>query len=110
MYFSIFFFYFQHINVILYYLSKKAKYDVGSTYSYTMIDCLFMTKISMIRDNYADIESDKSFIDEERVVGDYIKGYILHAAIPWHTVDHVFIPVHVKGEFSTMDDTSAPHM
>lgn len=55
-----------------------------------------MTKISKIWDNYVDLESEKSFVHEEHIIGDYIEGYKLHAAISWHTVDHVFIPVHVK--------------
>uniref|UniRef100_A0A0V0HVU9 Putative ovule protein n=1 Tax=Solanum chacoense TaxID=4108 RepID=A0A0V0HVU9_SOLCH len=37
--------------------------------------------------------------DEEHVIGEYIKGYRMHAAIPWHMVDHVFVPVHVKNKF-----------
>ncbi|KAG5601452.1 hypothetical protein H5410_032822 [Solanum commersonii] len=42
------------------------------------------------------LESEESCVDEEHVIGDYIKGYKLYVAIPLHLVDHVFVPVHVK--------------
>ncbi|KAH0781334.1 hypothetical protein KY290_000932 [Solanum tuberosum] len=44
-------------------------------------------------------DSDVGCADEEHVIGEYIRGYIMHVAIPWHMIDHVFVPVHVKDEF-----------
>ncbi|KAH0636714.1 hypothetical protein KY289_036629 [Solanum tuberosum] len=89
----------SHIDVIFYYLRKKAKYEVGSSYKYTTVDCVFSSKISSIWEKYLDLDSYVGCADEEHVIGEYIRGYIMHAAIPWHMVDHVFVPVHVKDEF-----------
>ncbi|KAK6776046.1 hypothetical protein RDI58_027047 [Solanum bulbocastanum] len=38
----------SHIDVIVYYLRKKAKYEVGSSYKYTTVDCVFSSKIFSI--------------------------------------------------------------
>ncbi|XP_069148325.1 uncharacterized protein [Solanum lycopersicum] len=88
-----------HINVIFYYLRKKAKYDVDNRYKYTTVDCVFTSKISSIWKKYEDLDSDVWCADEEHFIGDYIRGYKVHADIPWHLVDHVFIPVNVKENF-----------
>ncbi|WMV10972.1 hypothetical protein MTR67_004357 [Solanum verrucosum] len=89
----------KHIDVIFYYLRKKAKYEIGSSYKYTTVDCVFSLKISSIWEKYLDLDNDVGCADEEHVIGEYIRGYIMHAAIPWHMVDHVFVHVHVKNKF-----------
>nr|XP_019066938.1 uncharacterized protein LOC109119078 [Solanum lycopersicum] len=43
--------------------------------------------------------SDVGCADEEHVIGEYIRGYKMHAATPWHKIDYVFVPVHVKEKF-----------
>ncbi|KAH0712614.1 hypothetical protein KY289_008573 [Solanum tuberosum] len=43
--------------------------------------------------------NDVGCADEEHVIGEYIRGYRMHAAISWHMVDHIFVHVHVKDEF-----------
>ncbi|KAG5623949.1 hypothetical protein H5410_009167 [Solanum commersonii] len=47
-----------HIDVIFYYLRKKAKYEVGSSYKYTTVDCVFSSKISSIWKKYLDLDAD----------------------------------------------------
>ncbi|XP_027769722.1 uncharacterized protein LOC107024627 [Solanum pennellii] len=89
----------SHINVIFYYLRKKAKYDVDSRYKYTTVDCVFTSKILSTWKKYEDLDSDVCCADEEHFIGDYIRWYKVHAGIPWHLVDHVFIPVNVKEKF-----------
>ncbi|KAG5594703.1 hypothetical protein H5410_035935 [Solanum commersonii] len=84
----------SHIDVIFYYLRKKAKYEVGSSYKNTTVDCVFSSKIFSIWKKYLDLDGDVGCADEEHVIGEYIKGYRMHAAILWHMVDHVFVPVH----------------
>ena len=68
--------------MILYYLRKKAKYDVGGSYKYTTVDCVFSSKISAIWEKYLDLDSDFGCADEEHVIGEYIRGYKMHAATP----------------------------
>ena len=60
---------------------------------------MFTFKISSIWKKYEDLDSDVCCADEEHFIGDYIRGYKVHAGIPWHLVDHVFIPVNVKEKF-----------
>ncbi|KAK4729531.1 hypothetical protein R3W88_022519 [Solanum pinnatisectum] len=57
----------------------KAKYEVGSRYKYTIVDC------------YVDLDSDVCCVDEEHIIGEYIRGYKMHVGIPWHLVDHIFV-------------------
>ncbi|KAH0766742.1 hypothetical protein KY285_002613 [Solanum tuberosum] len=64
----------SHIDVIFYYLRKKAKYEVGSSYKYTTVDCVFSSKISSIWEKYLDLDSYVSYADEEHVIGEYIRG------------------------------------
>ncbi|KAH0754084.1 hypothetical protein KY290_024354 [Solanum tuberosum] len=89
----------SHINVIFYYLRKKAKYEVASSYKYTSVDCVFTSKISSIWGKYADLDSDVCCVDEEHIIGEYIIGYKVHVGIPWHLVDHIFVPVYVNDKF-----------
>ncbi|XP_055825866.1 uncharacterized protein LOC129894279 [Solanum dulcamara] len=65
----------SHIDVILYYLRKKAKYNVGNSFKYTTVDCVFKSKIALLLDKYVDLERVESCDDEERLIGDYINGY-----------------------------------
>ncbi|XP_070012773.1 uncharacterized protein [Nicotiana sylvestris] len=54
------------------------------------------TRIAEIYDRYEDTDSDANVAKQEDVVCEYIRGYRLHANIPWHTVDNVLIPVNLK--------------
>ncbi|KAG5604342.1 hypothetical protein H5410_025834 [Solanum commersonii] len=64
----------SHIDVIFYFLRKKAKYEVGSSYKYTTVDCVFSSKISSIWKKYLNLDGDVGCADEEHVIGEYIKG------------------------------------
>jgi len=82
--------------VVLYYLRKKSKYNINSRYRYTTVDCLFKSKIDEIYDTYAQVGSEICVANVESDIRDYINGYRLMAAIPWNTIDNVFIPVNVE--------------
>ncbi|XP_075088135.1 uncharacterized protein LOC142170190 [Nicotiana tabacum] len=86
----------NHIDVIFYYLRKKAKYNQTTNFKYTTIDCIFKTRIAEIFDMYADIDSNANVAKEEDVVCEYIRGYRLLANVSWHTVDNVLILVNLK--------------
>ncbi|XP_070009895.1 uncharacterized protein [Nicotiana sylvestris] len=89
-------FLYVHIDVIFYYLRKKGKYNQTSNFKYTTVDCIFKTRITEIFNMYADTDSNANVAKEEDVVCEYIRGYKLHANVPWHTVDNVMIPVNLK--------------
>lgn len=93
------FFIVQYINVILYYLRKKVKYDTDNRYKYIIVDCVFGSKVSSIWKKCANKDSDVCCVDEEHFIGEYIRGYKVHANILWHLVDHVFVFVNVKDKF-----------
>ncbi|XP_070007914.1 uncharacterized protein [Nicotiana sylvestris] len=86
----------NHIDVIFHYLRKKGKYNQTSNFKYTTVDCIFKTRIAEIFDMYADTDSNANVAKEEDVVCEYIRGYRLHANVPWHIVDNVMIPVNLK--------------
>ncbi|KAM3304976.1 hypothetical protein P3S67_011842 [Capsicum chacoense] len=43
---------------------------------------------------------DASLIDggKKYHLYEYISGFCMHATVPWHMVDHIFIPVHIKAK------------
>ncbi|XP_060175931.1 uncharacterized protein LOC132606444 isoform X2 [Lycium barbarum] len=86
----------EHIDVIFYYLRKKGKYDRRSTFKYTTVDCLFMQKVDQTYLAYNNPETGPNVANEEDDICQYVKGYRLHANVPWHSVDNIFIPVNIK--------------
>lgn len=93
------FFIFQHIDVILDYLRKKAKYSKCKEYQFTTVDCNFSVLIQGIWDAYADLEGGACNASSERTIKAYIDGFRMQAVAPWHMVDNVFIPVNTKEKF-----------
>ncbi|XP_060180559.1 uncharacterized protein LOC132610266 [Lycium barbarum] len=86
----------EHIDVIFYYLRKKGKYDRRSTFKYTTVDCLFMRKVDQTYLTYNNPETGSNVANEEDDLCQYVKGYRLHANVPWHSVDNIFIPINIK--------------
>ncbi|MCE0482059.1 hypothetical protein HAX54_040438 [Datura stramonium] len=77
-------------------LRKKYKYNPVNTYKYTTVDYPFKKIIAWIWDKSAEADSVSSAAKEEDLICEYINGYRFYAAIPWYTVDNVFIPINVK--------------
>ncbi|XP_059277652.1 uncharacterized protein LOC132031754 [Lycium ferocissimum] len=86
----------EHIDVIFYYLRKKGKYDRRSNFKYTTVDCLFMRKVDQTYLAYNNPETGPNVANEEDDICQYVKGCRLHANVPWHSVDNIFIPVNIK--------------
>ncbi|MCD7447549.1 hypothetical protein HAX54_031578 [Datura stramonium] len=55
--------------------TEKCKYNPVNRYKYTIVDCLFTTRIAWIWDKYAEAESVSSAAKEEDLVCEYINGY-----------------------------------
>ncbi|KAF3650880.1 hypothetical protein FXO38_16916 [Capsicum annuum] len=55
----------------------------------------FNTTILDIFDKYADNTKEYNLTSQEEIIVEYINGFRLHASVPWHTVDHIFIPVNM---------------
>ncbi|KAH0692728.1 hypothetical protein KY290_020858 [Solanum tuberosum] len=89
----------SHIDVILYYIRKRAKYSDTNAFSFITVDCNFSNLITNVWDAYYNFESNINKESTEESIIEYINGYIMHVARPWHTVDNILIPVNVKEIF-----------
>ncbi|KAG5592870.1 hypothetical protein H5410_043384 [Solanum commersonii] len=74
-----------HVNIIMYYLRKKAKYSP--------IPLSYSTK--QWRESNCDMRS----ISPDHDVGQCIRGFKLLANIPWDSVDDVIIPINLSEKF-----------
>ncbi|PHT45954.1 hypothetical protein CQW23_15112 [Capsicum baccatum] len=86
----------EQIDVCLYYLRKKSKYEPNSSYSYSTVDCNFMNIVSNVLAVYSIDDPTLDAGGKEYHLNEYISGFCMHATVPWHMVDHIFIPINVK--------------
>ncbi|KAG5570104.1 hypothetical protein H5410_059870 [Solanum commersonii] len=101
----------QHIDVIFYYLRKKSKLRSMDQYRYTTCNCLFSTYIKNAYKRYYCSPADDTLSTQqhiaradvvsvyERSIKDVINGFFVPAALPWHLVDEVYIPINCDEEF-----------
>ncbi|WMV45700.1 hypothetical protein MTR67_039085 [Solanum verrucosum] len=85
----------SHINVILYYIRKRAKYSDNNTFRFISVDCNFNNLIHNIWDAYYNFESIINKDSTEESILQYINGYKMHVVAPWHTIDNILIPINV---------------
>ncbi|KAF3615889.1 putative protein EIN4-like [Capsicum annuum] len=101
----------KHIEVVFYYLRKKAKMDTTSEYRYTTVNCIFM---NYIYDTYTQYHQSHSEIDlsshvenirsmkvasVDRSICEIMQGLCISAGIPCHLIDEVYVPINCKGSF-----------
>uniref|UniRef100_M0ZJV8 Ulp1 protease family, C-terminal catalytic domain containing protein n=1 Tax=Solanum tuberosum TaxID=4113 RepID=M0ZJV8_SOLTU len=89
----------EHVDVILYYIRKRAKYSDTNAFSFITVDCNFSNLITNVWDAYYNFESNINKESTEESIIEYINGYRMHVARPWHTVDNILIPVNIKEIF-----------
>ncbi|PHU05967.1 hypothetical protein BC332_26789 [Capsicum chinense] len=87
----------KHIDVIFYYLQKKAKLQTQEQYRYTTGNCLYKVYINNAYDRYCQ-QQPKVFQNEECLIN-IIKGFSILAGLPWHLVDEVYIQINCGDEF-----------
>ncbi|KAF3684991.1 hypothetical protein FXO37_01049 [Capsicum annuum] len=85
----------EQIDVCLYYLRKKSKYEPNSSYMYSTVDCNFMNIVRVV---YSIDDSTLNAGGKKYHLNEYISEYHMHGAVPWHTVDHIFIPINIKSK------------
>ncbi|XP_016558449.2 uncharacterized protein LOC107858285 [Capsicum annuum] len=85
----------QQIDVCLYYLRKKSKYEPNSSYMYSTVDCNFM---NIVRAVYSIDDSTLNAGGKKYHLNEYISEFHMHGAVPWHTVDHIFIPININSK------------
>ncbi|PHT71916.1 hypothetical protein T459_22701 [Capsicum annuum] len=86
----------SHIDVCFYYLTKKSKYDPNMSYKFSTVDCNFKNIISSLHDVYSEDAEKLMAGGHVAHVNEYINGFRMHAAVPWHTVEDIYIPVNIK--------------
>ncbi|PHU00872.1 hypothetical protein BC332_30659 [Capsicum chinense] len=97
----------KHIDVCLYYLRKKSKYgqhnsyknEPNKSYKYSTVDCNFMNVIRSLNDVYSMDHQNLTAGGQEHHIIEYINGFRMHATVPWHTVEDIFIPVNIKEKY-----------
>ncbi|KAF3682730.1 hypothetical protein FXO38_01132 [Capsicum annuum] len=85
----------KQIDVCLYYLRKKSKYEPNSSYMYSTVDCNFM---NIVRAVYSIDDSTLNAGGKKYHLNEYISEFHMHGAVPWHTVDHIFIPININSK------------
>ncbi|KAM3233801.1 hypothetical protein P3L10_019160 [Capsicum annuum] len=88
----------EHIDVCFYYLRKKSKYDSNTSYKYSTVDCNFMNIINSVLAIYRIDDDSLNAGGKEYHLNEYKNGFRMYATVPWHTVDHIFIPINIKAK------------
>lgn len=83
----------------MYYLRKKSKYDPNNSYKFSTVDCNFVNIVKRVFDVYKVDDASLNAGGKEYHINEYISGFRMHATVPWHTIDHMFIPIHVKDKY-----------
>ncbi|PHT38660.1 hypothetical protein CQW23_22233 [Capsicum baccatum] len=89
-----------HIDVIFYYLRKKAKLQTQEQYRYTTGNYLYKVYINNTYDRYCQQQSEVS--RNEECLINTIKGFSIPAGLPWHLVNKVYIPINCGDEFHSV--------
>ncbi|PHU08916.1 hypothetical protein BC332_20776 [Capsicum chinense] len=85
----------QHLDTILYYMRKKAKYKPNIVVKFTTTDFVFRNKIGALYHNFVENGKDFSAIPEKHEVEEYIRGFYCDANILWNKFDYVLFLVYV---------------
>ncbi|KAF3653145.1 putative protein EIN4-like [Capsicum annuum] len=86
-----------HIDIIFYYLRKKAKLQTQEQYRYIIDNYLYKVYINNAYDKYCQQQLEVS--RNEECLINIIKGFSILAGLPWYLVDKVYIPINCGDEF-----------
>ncbi|PHU25343.1 hypothetical protein BC332_03675 [Capsicum chinense] len=90
---------FDHTDVCFYYLRKKSKYDPNRSYKFSTVDWNFMNIIRYVHDVYSADAENLTAGGHVAHLNEYINEFHLHAVVPWHTVEDIYIPVNIKEKY-----------
>ncbi|XP_070025275.1 uncharacterized protein [Nicotiana sylvestris] len=85
----------SHLNIIFYYLRKKAKYGINMPIKVTTTDTLFNNIIQRVFTEFVKGGKQDHLIDRSDDIMEYMKGFRMHCNTPWHQVDHVIFPINL---------------
>ncbi|KAF3683257.1 hypothetical protein FXO37_01947 [Capsicum annuum] len=94
----------QQIDVCFYYLRKKSKYgphssyknEPNKSYKHSTVDCNFMNVTRSLMDVYSMDHQNINARGPQHHLNEYINVIRMHAAVPWHIVEDIFISVNIK--------------
>ncbi|KAF3645591.1 hypothetical protein FXO38_19586 [Capsicum annuum] len=89
----------EHVDVIMYYLQKKAKYSMMKPITYTTTDVWFIKWVCAIEQQWLSAKKDMRYISPKHYVGQYIRGFKMLANVSWDIVYNIIIPVNVSESF-----------
>ena len=84
------------MDVVFYYLRKKAKFSDSFQLTFTTTDNRFDQRIQLFYDKFLDRDRDLSLINRSDVIAKYIEGYSMLCNTQWVDVDYVFFPIYIK--------------
>ncbi|XP_075092415.1 uncharacterized protein LOC142172649 [Nicotiana tabacum] len=84
-----------HLNIIFYYLRKKAKYGINMPIKVTTTDTLFNNIIQRVFTEFVKGGKQDHLIDRADDIMEYMKGFRMHCNTLWHQVDHVIFPINL---------------
>ncbi|KAM3291487.1 hypothetical protein P3S67_019776 [Capsicum chacoense] len=73
----------EQIDVCLYYLRKKSKYDINISYKFSTIDCNFMNIVTTVFDVYKLDDATLNVGGKKYHLNEYVSGFRMHATVPW---------------------------
>ncbi|KAM6577108.1 hypothetical protein CsatB_028945 [Cannabis sativa] len=86
----------SHMDVIFYYLRKKAKYSTATNMKITTTDCYFNSSIRSLHEKYVSMNEQMSLVHSKQKIAHFIKGKLLRCGTRWSQADHVLLLVHIK--------------
>ncbi|OIT31788.1 hypothetical protein A4A49_64758 [Nicotiana attenuata] len=98
----------SHLNIIFYYLRKKAKYGINMPIKVTTTDTLFNNIIQRIFTEFVKGGKQDHLIDRSDDIMEYMKGFRMHCNTLWHQVDHVLFPTNLVEEWHWILGSSNP--
>ena len=87
-------FYFQHIDVLFYYLRKKGKIFSDCCVKFTTINNHFDQLIKALFSKFS-TKNDLSVVSVDHAIAEYILGYLMLCNTPWVDVDFILFPIHI---------------
>ncbi|XP_070009778.1 uncharacterized protein [Nicotiana sylvestris] len=85
----------SHLNIIFYYLRKKAKYGINMPIKVTTTNTLFNNFIQRVFTEFVKGGKQNHLIDRSDDIMEYMKGFRMYCNTPWHQVDHVLFPINL---------------
>ncbi|PHT64331.1 hypothetical protein T459_31858 [Capsicum annuum] len=72
------------------------KVHAKRSYKFSTVDCNFMNIIRSVHDVSSVGHQNLNAGGREAHLNEYINGFCMHAAMPWHIVEDIYIPVNIN--------------